>query len=137
MATISNPFKHLVLAVSIVVVLTAVACATVLLLPESTLAQAGEPRRAEPDLLPTAVPPPAPPPLQLNPPSATPEPGAVKPSSGPQVGRSDLEVVQFRPDTVLRLAARCGRWSAGGLSGSRCRCVVESAGLDRVGVRGF
>ncbi len=101
MATISNPFKHLV--VSIVVVLTAVTCATVLLLPESTLAQAVEPARAEPDLLPTAEPPPPPPPLQPSFSSATPEPGAVKPSSGPQVGRSDLDVVQFRPDTVLRL----------------------------------
>ena len=87
MATVRNPFKHLVLAVSVVVVLTAVTCATVLLLPESTLAQAGEPGRAEPDLLPTAVLPPPPPPLQLNPPAATPEPGAVKPDSGRQVSR--------------------------------------------------
>jgi hypothetical protein len=103
MATVRNPFKHLVLALSIVVVLSALACATALLLPDSTLAQAGEPRWAKPDLQPTAVPPSPPPPLHLNPPSATPEPGAVKPSSGVEVGRSDLEVVRFRPDTVLRL----------------------------------
>jgi hypothetical protein len=103
MATERNPFKHLVLALSIVAVLTAVTCATVLLLPKSTLAQAGEPGRAEPDLLPTAAPPTAPPPLQPGFPAATPEPGAVKPSSGTQVDKSDLEVVQFRPDTALRL----------------------------------
>jgi hypothetical protein len=103
MITILSPFNRnrLVAAVSIVAVLTVIIAATAFLPPGRTLAQAGEPDRAEPGLVSTSQPPSPPPALQLNPPAATPEPGAVEASSGPPVGSSDLEIVQFRPDTSL------------------------------------
>jgi hypothetical protein len=93
--------NRLVAAAGIVVVLVTVVF-TAVLLPDRTLAQAGEPDQAEPGPVRMSPVPPPPPAIQLNPPAATPEPGAVQASAGPPVGGSDLEVVQFRAQASLR-----------------------------------
>ena len=94
--------SRLIAAASIVVVLSAIIVATTLLTPKQTLAQDGGIHRAKPGTIPTEPPPSPPPALQLNPPTATPEPGAVQANSGGQAGNSDLEVIRFRPDVSLR-----------------------------------
>ena len=104
MITVRSVSGHnrLVVAASIVVVLITIVVTAALFLPDRTLAQAGEPDQAEPGPVRTSPAPPPPPALQLNPPTATPEPGAVEASAGPSIGSSDLEVVRFRPQVSLR-----------------------------------
>jgi len=95
--------NRLVVVASIVVVLITIVVTAALFLPDRTLAQAGEPDQAEPGPVRTSPAPPPPPALQLNPPTATPEPGAVEASAGPPAGGSDLEIVRFQPEVQLEL----------------------------------
>ena len=82
--------SRLAAAASACAVSIAIIAATALLLPGRTLAQAGGDNWAEPDLAQTSPPPPPPPALQLNPPTATPEPGAIQASPGGQAGIIDI-----------------------------------------------
>jgi hypothetical protein len=98
--------NRLIAAMGTVLILAIIAVAGALLSPERTLAQ---PRsdgldQTSPDLTPTSPPPSPPPALQLNPPTATPEPGAsdASVSVGAAAGSSDLEAVRFRPDIALQ-----------------------------------
>lgn len=104
MITISSPFNRMrfVAAVSVAIVLTTIIVAAALLSPDRSLAQTGGPDQAKPDPVRTSLPPSPPPALQLNPPTATPEPGAIQASPSRQAGNSNLEVVRFRPDISLR-----------------------------------
>jgi hypothetical protein len=94
--------NRLVAAAGIVGVLVAIVFTTVLL-PDRTLAQAGEPDQVEPGPVRTSPAPPPPPAIQLNPPAATPEPGEFEASAGPPAGGSDLEIVRFQPEVQLEL----------------------------------
>jgi hypothetical protein len=86
--------------VGIVAVLMIVVTA-ILLLPGSALARADEPPQAAPRLQQAGPPLPPPPPLQITPPIATPEPGAVEAGAGAQAGSSDVEIIQFQPKVQL------------------------------------
>ena len=104
MATIgsASKYNHFVVAAGIGVTLIIVVVAAALLLPGRTLAQAGGPDQAGAAPARTSPPPP-PPALHLNPPTATPEPGAVQAGAGTLAGDNDLEVVRFRPQVRIRL----------------------------------
>ena len=85
--------RRLFAAAGMTLVLVIIATIAALLLPHGSMAQAGGPGPS----------PSSPRPLQLNPPAATPEPGAAQTSIGPPGGGSDLEAVRFQPQVQLEL----------------------------------
>ena len=104
MGTTSSPSNRgrLVAAAGISLGLAIIVVVSALLTPGRTLAQSTGPHQTNPGPARTTLPPPPPPAIQLNPPAATPEPGAVEASAGPSIGSSDLKVVRFRPQVSLR-----------------------------------
>jgi hypothetical protein len=98
----SSNRNRLVAASGIVTVVVAILVVAALLAPGGALARADEPDQVKPSPIQTSSPPPPPPALQLNPPTATPEPGAAGASGYAQAGNSDLEAIRFRPQFSLR-----------------------------------
>jgi len=99
MHAFSCSFNRRVVAAGIVAAL-AVMLIAILLLPGSALAQGDGPEQSTPQL-PQVDPPSPPAPLQINPPRATPEPGAAEAGSGTQGASSQVEAVKFRPQVRL------------------------------------
>jgi len=98
----SSSRNRLVAAMSIVTIVVTILVVAALLAPGGALARADEPALTGPSPIQTSSPPPPPPALQLNPPTATPEPGAAGVSGYAQSGSSDLEAIRFRPQFSLR-----------------------------------
>jgi hypothetical protein len=98
----SSNHDRLVATGGIVTAVVAILVVAALLAPGGALARADEPDQAGPSPVQASSPPPPPPALQLNPPTATPEPGAANTSASTQGGNSDLEAIRFRPKVSLQ-----------------------------------
>ncbi len=97
MITASSPCGRRVALAAVLTLLIAIVLAAILLLPDRSLAQAGEPDQAERNSSPAGPVPPPP----LNPPIQTPEPGQAM--AAPAIGKvdADVEAIRFQPRVRL------------------------------------